>query len=69
MNGGGVPPAALLLSMATEHWEEHELPGIHNQPERPARRRELPEGAAEGKAPGVGGGVLLPGLVMPGLPL
>lgn len=37
--------------MATEHWKEHELPGIHNQPEWAAGWQELPQGAAEGKAP------------------
>lgn len=40
-----------LFSVATEHWKEHELPGIHKQPERAAGRQELPQGAAEGKAP------------------
>jgi hypothetical protein len=36
--------------MATEHWKEHELPGIHYQPEWPSGWWELPQGAAEGMA-------------------
>lgn len=40
------------FSMDTEHWEEHELPGIHNQPERAEGWRELPQGAAEGMCHG-----------------
>lgn len=42
-----------LLPMATEHWKEHELPGIHQQPEWPAGWRELPQGAAEGAVLGL----------------
>lgn len=39
------------LSMATEYWKEHELPGIHNQPEWTTGWQELPQGAAKGRAP------------------
>lgn len=47
--GWGVP--TVLVSTTTEHWEEHELPGIHQQPEWPAGWWELPQGAAEGVTP------------------
>lgn len=50
LGGGASCPTSLR---AAEHWEEHELPGIHKQPERPAGRRELPQGAAEGALPGL----------------
>lgn len=58
------------LSMATEHREEHELPGIHKQPERPAGGRELPQGAAEGEAEGCpgAGSLLSMGLALPRCP-
>lgn len=54
--GQAFPPAqpAVPTSLhATEHWEEHELPGIHKQPERPAGWQELSQGAAEGALPGL----------------
>lgn len=42
----GHVPAAPSTFLTTEHWKEHELPGIHNQPERPAGWRKLPQRTA-----------------------
>lgn len=58
------------LSTATEHREEHELPGIHKQPERPTGGWEFPQGAAEGEAQGCPGtgSLLSSGLALPRCP-